>query len=171
MGPENSEDDSGEEREGGGEIKGLEEEGTSEDSKRRSRKDIEEAAKKPEMSKAGTENHHSHNGNDEDDVNANGDSDSSDGSIHLKKQDAQQSSKKSLLQITPKTASRQLLDSSEGLDGFRRKYQRHECAAIESKTWRPPAVKRVVDYDLYHSHVDGLDAIDIIQWASSQIPS
>ncbi|GIM03874.1 hypothetical protein Vretimale_8550, partial [Volvox reticuliferus] len=64
---------------------------------------------------------------------------------------------------------RRLQEQMLELDGFRRSWQRHDCAVRNSKQWRPPPIATHVNYKAYRQYVEDLDAVDIINWAARQL--
>ncbi len=64
---------------------------------------------------------------------------------------------------------RRLQEQVLELDGFRRAWQRNDCAVRNSRVWRPPAIPSHVNYSAYRQFVDDLDAVDIIAWATKQL--
>ena len=40
-----------------------------------------------------------------------------------------------------------------------------------SVVWRPPPLPSHVNYTAYRDYVEGLDAVDIIAWATAQLPN
>ncbi|KAG2492021.1 hypothetical protein HYH03_009750 [Edaphochlamys debaryana] len=64
---------------------------------------------------------------------------------------------------------RRLQEQMLELDGFRRAWQRNDCAVKNSKIWRPPPIPRHVNYTAYRQYTDPLDAVDIMAWAGKQL--
>eukprot|EP00198_Chlamydomonas_reinhardtii_P003088 XP_001692424.1 predicted protein [Chlamydomonas reinhardtii] len=50
-------------------------------------------------------------------------------------------------------------------------YDGNDCAVRNSVVWRPPPLPSHVNYTAYRDYVEGLDAVDIIAWATAQLPN
>ncbi|KAG2434648.1 hypothetical protein HXX76_007542 [Chlamydomonas incerta] len=66
---------------------------------------------------------------------------------------------------------REVTGQMDALDGFRRAWQRNDCAVRNSVVWRPPPIPSHVNYTAYRAYVEGMDAVDIIAWATAQLPN